>query len=163
MPRDKLVLCLRDGRDVVASTLATFDHGLLRKSFRQLVAEWRLATEAVLAFAPGGPRANPDTVVVRYEDVALDPKGQIGRMLPALGLDPAVYPTDRLERLPVFGSSTTKENGEQSWSRAAPSDLPTRSAASRTWPDHRKRAFEHLAGTCCVAAISEKVHTCWVG
>lgn len=146
LPRDKLVLCLRDGRDVIASTLATFEPGLLRKSFRQLVMEWRLASEAVLAFAPGGPLENRHTVVVRYEDMVERPKDEIRRILPVLGLDAGVFPFDRLARLPVYGSSTTREQGRQSWQpvRRSPSFKPI--GRFENWPTHRKRLFEHLAG-----------------
>jgi protein-tyrosine sulfotransferase len=146
LPRDKLVLCLRDGRDVIASTLATFEGGLLRKSFRQLVMEWRLATEAVLAFAPGGPRENGNTVVVRYEDMVEQPRQVLRQILPMLDLDPADYPFDELDRLPVYGSSTSREQGRQSWQPV------TRQASFKpigrfaSWPEHRKRLFDQLAG-----------------
>jgi protein-tyrosine sulfotransferase len=156
LPRDKLVLCLRDGRDIIASTVATFERGLLgkgfrergvmRKTFRQLVAEWRLATEAVLAFAPGGPRADRHTVVVRYEDVVQDPQGQILQILPKLGLDPARFPVDALKRLPVFGSSTSRTNGEQSWEPVKREAGFNPIGRFECWPEHRKRAFLHLAG-----------------
>jgi len=156
LPNDKLVLCLRDGRDVVASTMATFERGLLsqsfrkrgifRKSFRQLVAEWKLATEAVLAFAPGGPLADPHTVVVRYEDLVADPDGQIATILPVLGLDPARFPSEELRQLPVFGSSTTRENGAQSWEPVERKASFNPIGRFENWPEARKRAFERLAG-----------------
>lgn len=156
LPNDKLVLCLRDGRDVVASTMATFERGLFsrgfrergifRKSFRQLVVEWRLATEAVLAFAPGGPRANPHTIVVRYEDLVEDPQSQIAKILPVLGLDQGRFPADQLKQLPVFGSSTTRENGSQSWEPVERKANFNPIGRFENWPEARKRAFEHMAG-----------------
>lgn len=147
LPEDRLILCLRDGRDVVASALASFEQWrLTRRSFRQLVHEWRLATEAVLACAPGGPLAHPHTVIVRYEAMVADQAAEIRRILPALGLDPSSYPFDRLARLPVFGSSTTAPDG--SWRyRQVRRDAgfnPLRRFES--WPERRKRAFQRLAG-----------------
>jgi len=146
LPRDKLVLCLRDGRDVVASTLATFEGGPRRKSFRQLVTEWRLATEAVLAFAPGGPLENGNTVVVRYEDMVEQPRRVLREILPTLDLDPADYPFDELDRLPVYGSSTTREQGRQSWQPVARQASFKPIGRFEGWPAHRKRRFDELAG-----------------
>jgi protein-tyrosine sulfotransferase len=148
LPEDRLILCLRDGRDVVASTLASFEkrRPLTGRSFRQLVHEWRLATEAVLACAPGGPNAHPHTVVVRFEAMVADQATELRRILPALGLDPAAYPFDRLAKLPVFGSSTAKPAGAWRWQRVERDASFNPIGRFANWPDHRKRAFHQLAG-----------------
>jgi protein-tyrosine sulfotransferase len=148
LPNDRLVLCLRDGRDVVASTLASFQHHsrFTRKSFGQLVHEWRLATEAALAFAAGGPREHPHITVVRFEDMIVDQAAETRRLLGAIGLDADAYPFDRLAELPVFGSSTAQATGQWRWQRR------TRDAAFKPvgrfadWSERRKRAFDNLAG-----------------
>ncbi len=148
LPDDRLVVCLRDGRDVVASTLDSFkDHSRsTRRSFRQLVHEWRLATEAALDCAPDGPHAHPHTVIVRYEDMVADQESEIRRILPALGLDPAAFPFAQLERLPVFGSSAAGPDGEWRWRRAERDAGFKPVGRFANWPEHRKRAFLHLAG-----------------
>lgn len=148
MPDDRLVICLRDGRDVVASAMSSFqEHSrFTRKSFRQLVHEWRLATEAALAFAPGGPQAHPHTVIVRYEDMVADQAGEIRRVLVALGLDLDVYPFARLEQLPVFGSSAGRSKGEWRWQQATRDAGFNPIGRYADWPDRRKRTFDHLAG-----------------
>ena len=148
LPDDRLVICLRDGRDVVASTLASFqEHSrFTRKSFGQLVHEWRLATEAALACAEGGPSAHPHTIIVRFEDMVADQAAEIRRVLPALGLDPAVYPFDRLAKLPVFGSSAGKPDGQWRWQRFARDASFEPVGRFASWPEHRKRAFHRLAG-----------------
>ena len=146
LPDDRLILCLRDGRDVVASTLASFEKRRLTRSFRQLVHEWRLATEAVLACAPGGPQAHPYTVVVRYEAMVADQAAEIRRIMQAIGLDLAAYPFDRLADLPVFGSSGAKPNGKWRWQQVRRDAGFNPIGRFENWPDHRKRAFHHLAG-----------------
>ena len=148
LPEDRLVICLRDGRDVVASALASFrEHSrLTRKSFRQLVHEWRLATEAALAFAADGPHAHPHTIIVRYEDMIADQRGEICRVLAGLGLDVDAYPFAQLEQLPVFGSSAGRPNGAWSWQRAARDATFNPIGRYADWPDRRKRAFDNLAG-----------------
>lgn len=148
LPEDRLILCLRDGRDVVASTLASFEkrRPLTGRSFRQLVTEWRLATEAVLACSPGGPHAHPHTVVVRFEAMVADQAAELRRILPAMGLDPAAYPFDRLAKLPVFGSSIAKPAGTWRWQRVERDASFNPIGRYANWPDHRKRAFDRLAG-----------------
>ncbi len=146
LPEDRLVLCLRDGRDVVASALASFKAQPLRRSFAQLVHEWRLATEAVLAHAPGGPHEHRQTVVVRYEAMVADQLAEMRRLLPAVGLDVAAYPFERLGELPVFGSSTARPDGAWRW-RAVERDAAFNPIGRyENWPDRRKRAFMRLAG-----------------
>lgn len=148
LPDDRLVICLRDGRDVIASSLDSFkvNSWLTRKSFSQLVHEWRLATEAALACATGGAWAHPNTIIVRFEDMVADQEAEICRVLPAIGLDPTDYPFEQLAQLPIFGSSAGKRNGAWRWQRT------TRDASFKpvgrfaNWPEHRKRAFERLAG-----------------
>lgn len=146
LPHDRLILCLRDGRDVVASTLASFQKRRLTRSFRQLVHEWRLATEAVLACESGGPHAHRHTVVVRYEAMVADQAVEMRRILPSIGLDLAAYPFDRLAELPVFGSSGAKPDGEWRWQRSKRDAGFNPIGRFENWPDHRKRAFHHLAG-----------------
>ena len=145
-PRDKLVICLRDGRDVVASSMATFGRHLLGKSFRQIVTEWKLATEAALSFADGGINQRADAVVIRYEDTVRDPHATIRHLLDRLDLEPARFPFDRLEDLPVIGSSTSRAEGASRWQ-------PVRREASfnpigrwHDWPKRRMRQFLAIAG-----------------
>ena len=147
LPNDRLVLCLRDGRDIVASTLASFEgHSrFTRKSFGQLVHEWRLATETVLAFAEGGPHAHPHVTLVRFEDMVADQAAEIRRVLVAIGLDPEVYPFDQLAELPVFGSSAAQRKGEWHWQRVARDASFKPVGRFADWPAARKRAFHDLA------------------
>jgi protein-tyrosine sulfotransferase len=145
-PGDKLVLCLRDGRDVIASSSATFRSRLLRKSFRQLVTEWKLATDAVLSFAPGGPNAHPNVVVLRYEDLAGDAVEAVGTVLDRLGLDAARYPFAAAGVMPVFGSSTSAETGDARWQPRPRGTGFHPVGRWHAWPERRKEAFLRAAG-----------------
>jgi len=148
LPDDRLVICLRDGRDVVASALSSFrEHSrFTRKSFRQLVHEWRLATEAALACAADGPLAHPHTILVRYEDMVADQAAEMRRLLGALGLELDDYPYDRLAQLPVFGSSARRPDGTWRWQQATRDSAFNPVGRYANWPERRKRAFERLAG-----------------
>lgn len=151
-PRDKLVLCLRDGRDVVASTFATFGNRLLRKSFRQLVTEWKLAAEAVLSFDSGGPHAHPNVVVIRYEDLVQSPGTTVQAMLAQLALDPARYPFDALAGMPVYGSSANTASGEARWQPALRENGFNPIGRWQEWPPWRKRLFARMAGDTLLRA-----------
>lgn len=151
-PRDKLVLCLRDGRDVLASAMATFRGRLLRKSFRQLAVEWRLAADAVLEFAPGGARAHPNVTVVRYEDLIGGGEQAVRDLLEDVELDARGYPYAAAVELPVFGSSGSRERGDARW-RPQPRAQDFQPVGRwSTWPERRKRAFMRLAGTTLARA-----------
>jgi protein-tyrosine sulfotransferase len=145
-PRDKLVLCLRDGRDVVASTMRTFGRHLLRKSFRQIVTEWKLATDAALEFAEGNRKHHPNAVVVRYEDGVREPQQLMQGLLGRLELDPARFPFDRLDQLPVIGSSTSDAEGASRWRPVARDASFNPIGRWRSWPRRRMKEFMAIAG-----------------
>ena len=57
-PDDILILCLRDGRDVIQSSIGTFGRWHPRnKGFAEIAREWRYATETILSFEPAGGQA----------------------------------------------------------------------------------------------------------
>ena len=154
-PDDVLLLCLRDGRDVIQSSLRTFGTGRLRsKSFGQLAWEWRHGTEAILTFEAGGPHAHPRTGIVRYERLVEHPEETMRVVLLHAGLDPARYDFAALARLPVRGSSEMADDEGRRWLR--PQDRP---AAFRPvgrwqgdWSAGRRRRFKAIAGEALVRA-----------
>lgn len=143
----KIVLCLRDGRDVIDSSLNTFSRwSLSRKTFGQLAQEWRLGAEAILAFAEGGRLAHPDVSVVRYEDLVADPEPALRGVLARLGLPAADYDFGRVAAMPVRGSSRGAGAAEARWqpqARGADFQPLGRWAG---WPAARKARFERIAG-----------------
>jgi protein-tyrosine sulfotransferase len=151
-PRDKLVLCLRDGRDVVASTMKTFGRHLLRKSFRQIVTEWKLATDAALEFTEGSPKHHPNAVVVRYEDGVRAPQQLMQDLLVRLELDTASFPFDRLDHLPVIGSSTSDAEGASRWQPVTRDASFNPIGRWRDWPRRRMKEFMDIAGDTLVRA-----------
>jgi protein-tyrosine sulfotransferase len=146
-PGAKALLCLRDGRDVVESTMRTFPRrSVARKTFSQLAWEWKLAAEAVLAFDEGGRNWTPDFQVVRFEDLVANPEHVVRRALDHLGLDAAVYPWGRLAHLPVRGSSRSHCEDDARWHAAErPPDF-TPVGRWTAWSGRRKAQFERIAG-----------------
>ncbi|MGF1476333.1 MAG: sulfotransferase [Geminicoccaceae bacterium] len=151
-PRDKLVLCLRDGRDVIASSMKTFSGSPWRKSFGQMAAEWAAATEAMLTFEAGRVNTNPNVLVVRYEDMVREPNATISRLLTHLGLNEDDYPFDQLAAMPVFGSSTNQAEGTSRWQPTAADQNFSPIGRWQSWPPRQKRAFERIAGDALAQA-----------
>ncbi|MFY0691630.1 MAG: sulfotransferase [Paracoccaceae bacterium] len=152
-PDARIILCLRDGRDVLDSTQKSFSRrSLTRKTFSQLAWEWRLATEAVLAFAPGGALAHPNVTVVRYEDVVAATEETCHTLLAHAGLDPSQYDFDQLPALPVRGSSRSKVAQAERWQpQPKTADFqPVRRWES--WSAQKKTRFAEIAGDMLEAA-----------
>jgi hypothetical protein len=156
-PDAKLILCLRDGRDVVDSTLNTFSrYSLTRKTFRQLADEWRLGTEAITTFAEGGENENDNTMVARYEDIVANPQHFVAEMLAHTELPPESYPWHQVDQMPVRGSSRSSAANEARWQpQAKPSDFnPVKRWAA--WSDAQKTRFDKLAGRALELAGYER-------
>lgn len=142
-----IVLCLRDGRDVIDSSLNTFGRwSLSRKTFGQLAQEWRLGAEAILAFDEAGPLALPDVTVVRYEELVAAPEQVLRRLFSRIGLDSAAYDFARVAAMPVRGSSRAESEDDARWQpQERSADFsPVRRWAS--WTPARKARFERIAG-----------------
>ncbi len=156
-PDAKLILCLRDGRDVLDSTQKTFSKfALTRKNFRQLAEEWRLGTEAIMTFDRGGINENRNVLVVRYEDIVADTEAFAKRILNHVGLDEDQFPWTEIKSLPVRGSSRSKADGEKRWkAEVKASDFnPVKRWTS--WSETKKARFDRLAGTALELAGYER-------
>lgn len=156
-PGAKIILCIRDGRDVVDSTLKSFSRrSLARKTFAQLAREWGLATSAALEFGPGGAHAHPDILAVRYEDVVAAPADMTRKLIAHAGLDPDGYDFGKVDAMPVRGSSrSTKAVGEKWQPEEKTADFnPVRRWAA--WSDARKARFDRISGAVLEAAGYER-------
>ena len=146
-PGAKVVLCVRDGRDVVDSSLRTFGgRSLARKTFTQLAWEWRHGTEAILSFAPGGENFHPDMHLVRYESLVDASTNEVETLLTDLNLDPARYDHDAARALPVRGSSRSQAKDTERWQGEARSDGFKSVGRWEDWPTRRRGKFLKIAG-----------------
>src|SRR5690606_1086765 len=153
-PHDILLLCLRDGRDVIQSSLQTFGRWRLRsKGFAELAREWRYATEAILSFEPDGEHAWANAKVIRYEALVDDPAAVVREALVHARLDPEVYDFDALNRLPVRGSSSLPTEGRQRWDpHAKPKGFQPVGRWRKAWSERQKRRFKAIAGSTLIRA-----------
>lgn len=145
-PDAKIVLCLRDGRDVVDSSLRTFSRvSLARKTFAQLATEWKFAAEAIVG-ATQAIAMQDMVTLARFEDLQDAPSQTVTAVLNGIGLDVANYDMEAFANLPVRGSSRSTATDDSRW------QPETRSAHFKpvnrwhAWSDKRKARFDRIAG-----------------
>lgn len=145
-PDDIALLVIRDGRDVVESSMKTFGGGLMRKSFAALAREWQLGCEAALSFGEDGENRHPNVKLVRYEDLVRDTEATVRALLQHAGLDTVRYDFDALHKLPVRGSSSSTKDLSKRWQGEQKTAGFNPVGRWQNWPEARKRQFREIAG-----------------
>jgi hypothetical protein len=139
-PYENLLLLVRDGRDVVASTLKTWPR--FRWMFSDVCRRWARSAETVLAFErQHAGRAG--YWLAKFEDAVRDPETFVREACSRFALDADIYPFDKIETLPVIGSSTTSQQGYVQMEQPAQFNPIGR---WREWSAWRKWRFQHIAG-----------------
>jgi protein-tyrosine sulfotransferase len=144
-PNDLLIVLMRDGRDVIASTQATWRSGPFGKTFKDLCLEWTYSAQAALDAVDqvGRQRCR----LIRYEDVVQDPQAHFDELCRFMQVDPALVERDRLAALPVKGSSEASVVGNQvSWQPIAKPERFNPIGRWRNWSARQQRTFWSIAG-----------------
>ncbi len=144
-PKEHLLVLVRDGRDVVESTVRTWPQ--IRFSFACL--RWRRAAEMVMhcdrEFA-----GREGYWLARFEDVVADPAGFVRAACGHFKLDADCFPFERIASLQVRGSSAMKDKGRVSWDPQQPKGEFKPVGRWRSWPAHRRWLFKLIAGEALV-------------
>lgn len=136
-PHEKCLMLLRDGRDLVASTMKSWPG----RDFERVVADWRDAAHHMLSL---------DYPLYRYEDLVADPSGVLKSVFSATGLDPDTYRFDEIADHPLRGSSDYVDS--HGWDHV---DKPKefRSVERwKSWSPRQKERFKRIAGDVLVEA-----------
>jgi len=140
-PNAHIVVLVRDGPATVESGRRSFGW-----PYEEAMLAWRQSVRRGLSFlaSADGPRCR----LVRFEDLTADPAREIARVIAFLDLDPALYPFNRVDEIPVFGSSSFgRTDGERVHWRPVPKDPSFDPLArAQSWPAHRLTRFAWLAG-----------------
>jgi hypothetical protein len=140
-PNAQVLVLARDGPATVESGHRSFGW-----PYEEAMLAWRQSVRRILSFlaSEDGPRSQ----LIRFEDLTADPIREIAQVLDFLGLDPVRYPFDRIDDIPVFGSSSFgRTNGEEVHWRPVPKDPSFDPLArAQSWPPHRLARFAWLAG-----------------
>ncbi len=140
-PNAHVMVLVRDGPATVESGRKSFGW-----PYEEAMLAWRRSVRRILHFLAGADRRR--CRLLRFEDLVSDPAGEIARVIDFLGLDPTIYPFERVDEIPVFGSSSFgRTPGEDVHWRPVPRDASFDPLArAQSWPRQRFERFTWLAG-----------------
>jgi hypothetical protein len=140
-PNAQVLVLVRDGPATVESGRRSF-----RWPYEEAMLAWRQSARRILSFLASVD--SPRCQLIRFEDLTANPAGEMTRIFVFLGLDPALYPVERIDEVPVFGSSSfgRTDRKEVHW-RPVPKDASFDPVArAQSWPRHRLARIAWLAG-----------------
>ena len=141
-PHEHLLVLVRDGRDVVQSTLRTWPQ--LR--FWMVCVRWRRAAEMVLACRQRYDQLPERYWLARYEDAVSDPERFVREACRRFGLDEQIYPFQQIGSIPVHGSSTHQSRGQVDWTPTAKGRAFQPVGRWQSWSKAKRWIFGKLAG-----------------
>ena len=120
-PRDKLVIVIRDGRDIVQSTLDTWKGARqFLKSDIALAREYVASAEVISEYLSQAAHQVDDKVYLfRYEDYISNPHDSVLKLFNFLGLSTEDSLVRAAVNLPVRGASSIKQDGHTTWDPVA--------------------------------------------
>lgn len=142
-PGSTLLLLVRDGRNVVESTVRSFDRPA--DSVRH---DWASAGKQILDFAARHRGSSLKFQILRYEDLLSDLHGHMTQILEMCELDPAAYDFAAAEALPVRGSSTVRveTGGDVHWEPTTPTTGLRPNDRWHSWTNYEHARFAAVAG-----------------
>lgn len=146
-PHEHLLVLVRDGRDLVDSTVRTWP----MFPFSFACRRWRRAAEMVVRFDEQWEGPHDGYWLARYEDAVHDPEGFVREACRRFGLDEGAYPYAEIESIRVRGSSTVTAAGEVVWEPQERPEAFRPVGRWRRWPERKKRTFKRLAGGMLLA------------
>ncbi|MBV1907493.1 MAG: sulfotransferase [Pseudomonadales bacterium] len=153
-PMENALLLMRDGRNIVESTLKTWPD----KNFKETTGTWRDATRMMLQVA-GEKSGGRNCKLYNYEDVSRAPVEFVEDMCSVYGLEQKKYPFEQIHDLPARGSSSLSKTGQVDWK---PKPKPKKFKANEHWQDwdaRKKANFKRIAGQELIKAGYERDNT----
>ncbi len=141
-PNEHLLLLLRDGRDLVASTIKTWPQ--LR--FADVCRRWANSAKMILRCKEMF-KDKPGFWLARYEDAVHDPETFVREACKQYNLDVTLYPFDKMHNLPIIGSSTTRKQ-KDTWIKKTTGFNPI--GRWQQWSPWRKMTFKRIAGQALI-------------
>jgi protein-tyrosine sulfotransferase len=141
-PLEHLLMVLRDGRDVVCSTMKTWPNS----DFKEICHRWNNGAKLMIDFYDYY-KGRQSYWMVKYEDVLSEPRKFIEQACDRFGLDINKFPFDKIQSLPVIGSSVHSRNGGKvAWN---PIEKPKKFnpvGRWKAWTEKQKSTFKKIAG-----------------
>jgi protein-tyrosine sulfotransferase len=142
-PHENLLILVRDGRDVVHSTLRTWPH----LNFIQVCLRWNRSAQAVLNTCEQ-LRARQATGywLAHYEMALQNPEAFVREACRHLGLDENRYPYDLIDNVRVIGSSKLEPQHNVSWRHLKKPKNFRPMEYWKEWSALKKKLFKLIAG-----------------
>ena len=140
--KDIFIVMIRDGRDVVASTICTWPD----VDFDEACSMWRVGADCVLGLRDlieSGTVNN--ALLVRYEDLLADMPSSMRDVLAHARLDGRLYPFEEARELPVRGSSVLNRSKVDWEPRRKPQGFQP-VGRWQDWDEAKRRRFHALCG-----------------
>jgi hypothetical protein len=141
-PDVDLLILIRDGRSVVESSVRSFG-----TSANQVARWWARAAGQIIDFDHAHQGSGHRFRLVRYEDLVHDPRKEVTETLHFLNLNPQRYDFSLIDSMPVYGSSTTREeSGEWKWKVSPANDQLGSLERWSHWKRGQHERFNWIAG-----------------
>lgn len=147
-PSYKLIICVRDGRDVVSSSVKTWKGGFGKRNFVDYAREWARAARKIKSAMEKFDAQGFPYKLVRYED-AFDTSLETTKELAEfIGLPSTKLTAEHFEDMSVRGSSEGGKSGVPDWSRDNVKRDENFKPVGRwaSWSTKQKQQFDRIAG-----------------
>lgn len=147
-PFEHLLLLLRDGRDVVSSTIRTWPNA----NFSAVCQRWDHSARLMMEFHRHRQTSGEPCHLARYEEVVEKPEQFVQDACNHFGLDVSSYPFDQISKIPARGSSALQQTGKVTWNPITrpPDFKPV--GRWKTWSIRQKKRFKAIAGQTLIDA-----------
>ncbi|MGH8069439.1 MAG: sulfotransferase family protein [Candidatus Entotheonellia bacterium] len=117
-PHGRLLILVRDGRAVAESAVKTSGFKPSSVRYESAMRSWARGAKTILRFDQATKHSDFKYLIVRYEDLWSDIKGELSRIFDFLGLDVSTYDFDAATNLAIRGSSVFRGGEEKvQWKR----------------------------------------------
>lgn len=145
LPEAKLLLLIRDGRDVVESAHSTWSY----EPYAFWIRQWAAGSRSMLELMSGPARKlrGSSWELVKYEDLLKKPEEMVGPLAKFLGVEGGHVDLRQLKELPIRGSSQNRDSkGNVDWNPAKKIEGFKPVGRWSNWSWRQKREFKQLAG-----------------
>ena len=144
-PHENILLLLRDGRDVVNSTIRTWP----TMDFSDICKRWALSAKAMLDFWKK-KSGSTGVMLVKYEEVIRAPDAFVRKFCKHFGLDEGIFPFEKIKAISVRGSSEIKDSGKVTWEASKKPAGFNPIGRWHSWPARHKKSFKMIAGEALI-------------
>ena len=141
-PFENLLILVRDGRDLVNSTVKSWPN----RDFTEICNLWDKTARLIMAFEQQYRQFERQFIVVRFEDAVEDPERFARKVGAHFQLDMNRFQSEKIKDLPVKGSSNLRKNGEMTWKPMAKPEGFNPVGKWRDWPVKNKEIFKKNCG-----------------